>query len=519
MCLLAGTAAARDSAKDLCRKARKAEKAGQIAQAYIWYTQAAALDPRGDTDAWARSFALRTQALTEIGVTPAALGQESPVSDGGGDGADLLGTISPEELKEARRPLPPVQLQARAEGKDFDLTGDARQLFEQVARAYGLAVIFDADFQPGRTVRLRLRGADYREALRTLEAATNTFIVPVGERLFLAAQDTQQKRQELEHNVAVVVPIPETVSIQETQELARAVQQLMEIQKLTVDSQRRLVLIRDRVSKVRPAQAVFDQLLHHRPEVVVEVDFLEVVEGSNLSYGLRLPASVGIEFVGPAGSMGSIPLGLPGLSLNLFGLGIGDAELLASMSRTSTRTLLRSQLRTVSGQPATLHVGDRFPILTQGYFGPVEGPGKVFTPPPTINFEDLGVVVKVTPYVHGNGEVTLEVESEFKVLAGDSINGIPIIANRAFQGVVRLKDNEWAVMAGLFRKSEARAITGIAGLSQIPYLGALFRQTTTDRQTADALLVLKPSIVRLPPDSSLAARIWTGTETKPVSPL
>lgn len=519
VCLLAALAPARDSAKGLYKKARKAEKAGNLAQAYVWYAQAAALDPGGDTDAWGRSLALRTQALTEMDTKPAGLDDASPGPYPGPDRRSLLGIISLEELKEARQPLPPIELQASGDVKDFDLRADPRQLYEQVARAYGLDVIFDSDYQPSNTIRFRISEVDYRQALRTMQAATNTFIVPVSERLFLAAQDTQQKRQELEQNMAVVVPIPETVSVQETQELARAVQQLMEIQKLTVDSQRGLVLIRDRVSKVRPAQAVFEQLLYSRPEVVVEVEFLEVVEGSNLSYGLRLPTSIGIDFLGLPGTSGLIPLGLPGLSLNLFGLGIADAEILASMSRTSTRTLLRSQVRAVSGQEATLHVGDKYPILTQGYFGPVEGPGQVYTPPPTINFEDLGVVVKVTPYVHGDGEVTLEVDTEFKVLAGESLNGIPIIANRSFQGVARLKENEWAVMAGLFKKSEVRAITGLAGLSQIPYLGALFRQTTTERQSSDALLVLKPSIVRLPPDGSLARQIWTGTETKPVSPL
>ncbi|MCP5118531.1 MAG: type II and III secretion system protein, partial [bacterium] len=152
---------------------------------------------------------------------------------------------------------------------------------------------------------------------------------------------------------------------------------------------------------------------------------------------------------------------------------------------------------------------------TAGYFGATEGQGQVFTPPPTISFEDLGVVVKVTPHVHGDEDVTLEVEAEFKVLAGTALNGIPVIANRSFQGVIRLRNDEWAIMAGLVEAQEVRAISGLIGLSQIPILGPLFRRTTTDRNGNEALLVIKPTLVNLPPMELASPEIWTGTESRP----
>ena len=53
----------------------------------------------------------------------------------------------------------------------------------------------------------------------------------------------------------------------------------------------------------------------------------------------------------------------------------------------------------MEGQPATLHVGEKYPIITSGYFGNTSGSGTVYTPPPTITFEDLGLLIKVTPHV------------------------------------------------------------------------------------------------------------------------
>ena len=484
-----------DTATSLLRQARQAEKAGDAAQAYIKYAEAAAQDPENETNAWARSLALRTQALLETKALPAGLdgrsaGDASAVED------SLFGEITDQEIAEARQPLPPLELEAVAGVHGFDIKGDAKQIFEEVARAYGLEVVFDADFQAGKPLRFRADDLDYREALRAVCELTGAFVVPVSERVALVAQDTQQKRQELEHNMAVVLPIPEPTTVQEAQEVAQAVQQLMDIQKAVVDGGKGLVLMRDRVSRVRVAQSLLEQLMLRRPEFVIEVEFIEASEIMRRRYGIGLPSSAPLVWLGdllgnkpPAGELASGLVKFGG-GASLIGLGIANAEVFASMTRTDAAVLLSSQLRTVSGQPATLHVGDRYPIQTQGYFGATGGGGEVFLPPPTINFEDLGLVVKVTPYAHGDDEVTIEVEAEFKVLAGAAINNIPIIATRSIQATTRLRNDEWAVVAGLVRSSEVRAISGLAGLSHIPYLGALVRRDIREADDRRTLLVI-----------------------------
>ena len=510
--------AAQDS-KSLLRKAKKAEKAGDAANAYIYYTQAAALEPN-NTTYWAKSQTLRTKALLQAEFMPADLGREDPSDTPDPELAALLGKITLGDLQESERPQPPERVAGKPGRQHLHLQGNYRELWEKVAERFGLEVVFDGDYTDGEPTRLRSDDVDFEEALRITAAATSSFWTPVSETVLLIAQDTVQKRQDLAPNMAVVIPLPEPVSVQEAQELAQSVQQAMEIQKLVVDSTRRMVLMRDRVAKVRPAQALFEQMLHRRPEVFVEVEFIEVSNNLNRRYGFDLQTSLPIVWLSQVKNLSTtIPTGFNfatfGGGATVFGLGLAGAELFASMSESNSRTLMRSSVRAVAGQKATLKVGERFPILTAGFFGPIEGDGEVFRPPPTINFEDLGVVVNVTPHVHGDREVTLEVETEFKVLAGRAINGIPIIANRTFQGVIRLRNDEWAVMAGLADASEVRSVSGLAGLSQIPILGPLFRRNTTDRERSEALLVLKPTLVNLPPMEVATPEIWTGTETKP----
>ena len=256
-----GVYAAEPSARQLYKQGRKLEKQKDFARAYLLYAEAAAKDP-SHREYWIRAQALRTRAATASGVMPVF--QNEP--NAAGDDAPEVAAATEKEMEDARKPQPPFELKAAPVHRDFDLRADARSLFEQVAKQYGLEVVFDGDYQPGPTIRFRTTDVDYRQAIYALMTVTSSFIVPISDRVFMVVKDTEQKRREVENHIAVVIPIPEPVTLQEAQELGRAVQQLMEIQRFSIDSAQRLVIFRDRASKVRPAQAVLEQLLTHKPQ-------------------------------------------------------------------------------------------------------------------------------------------------------------------------------------------------------------------------------------------------------------
>lgn len=516
-------AGAEKTAGRLFKEGRKAERAGDVVRAYLLYSQAAALEPE-NMSFWLRSQALRAHAsvLAKPKLQPLARA-ESEAEVRREEAPKITGVITGAELVEARRPQPPMELKASGERHDLDFRGDARALFDAVARTYGLEAVFDSEYQPGAAFRLRLEDADYREALRALEAATTSFVAPLGERLFLVAGDTPQKRAELEPTVSVAVPIPAPVTLQEAQELARAVQQAMALVRLTLDSQRRIVLMRDRISKVRPAQALFEQLLRHRAMVAIEVELLELTRSAFTSYGTSLQTLFPLVNFGDFwNSKPFIPAGFTRFAVfgggkTFLGLGVADAQAFARMSRSIGRSLLKTEIRSLDGQEASIHVGDKFPILTGAFLTQVTG-GEASIPPAFI-FEDLGLVLKVTPRVHGMEEVSLDLQAEFKVLTGEALNGIPVIANRQIQSQVRLRNGEWAIVAGMMAASEARSITGPAGLSRLPVIGSLLREDSRSRDSRDLLILLKPVLLSLPPDQQPAELIWLGPENRPLTPL
>jgi hypothetical protein len=145
--------------------------------------------------------------------------------------------------------------------------------------------------------------------------------------------------------------------------------------------------------------------------------------------------------------------------------------------------------------------------------------GTTYAPPPAFNFEDLGLVIKVTPHVHGMEDVGLELETEIKLLTGNSLDGIPEIAQRRVQSQVELRNGESAIVAGLLSSSQARSVLGIPGLSSIPGFGPLLRTNTRDREESVVLIVMKPVIIGAPPDEFVAKPIWVGTEGRPLTPL
>jgi hypothetical protein len=523
LALAIGTAAlcsASDAAERYYKAGEQAQKAGDTLKAYLLYARAAQLDPLNASYAF-RRMALQSAAplaaTPRLGPDPADETLPVTLQAGG----LLSGELSGSELT-----VPPPRLSGSPGKHSFDLRGEPQMILEQVAGAYGIQVIFDSAYQAPPPLRFSIADASYVEALRALEAASDSFFVPLGEHLAMVVRDTAQKRTEMMPVMSLAVPIPERISVQEAQEIATAVQQTMEIRRISLDPARRVIYFRDAVSKVLAARQMFANLSRLRAQVEVDIEFLSVSNTSTLSYGLSLPTSASIVDFGtaflnhPAAATGLNFFALAGGGGTLLGLGIANAAAFATLSKASADTVLRAEIVTLDGQPATLHVGDRYPVTSSSFSGASGGVGFQnggFAP--TIQFEDLGVVLKVTPAVHADHEVTLDVDAQFKTLGADSGNGIPVIGTRQYQGKVRLKDGEWAVIAGLVTTNDAETPAGIAGLMNIPWIGRLFSHQTHTKESTQTLIVLKPHFVALPPWEAAQKPIWTGSESRPITPF
>jgi Flp pilus assembly secretin CpaC len=114
-----------------------------------------------------------------------------------------------------------------------------------------------------------------------------------------------------------------------------------------------------------------------------------------------------------------------------------------------------------------------------------------------IQYQDLGLTLKVTPKVLRGGDVALTVDLKIDALSGSSIDGNPILDTHAYSGVVTVKEGETTEIANELDKSESMAISGTPGISEIPGLNNV---SDKDKQQnyATLLIVMTPHVVRAP---------------------
>lgn len=117
-------------------------------------------------------------------------------------------------------------------------------------------------------------------------------------------------------------------------------------------------------------------------------------------------------------------------------------------------------------------------------------------PYPSVQFEDIGLKVKVTPRLHPGSEVTLHLELEIRSLSASTFNAIPVISNRSVDETVRLKINERSILAGIFDLDKSKSITGFPGAAKIPGIGYAAGLHNPQEQQTELIIVVTPRLLR-----------------------
>jgi hypothetical protein len=497
---------ARAEAQTVFQLARKTEAAGDSLSAFFLYSRAAKMDPSN------AMYAMQQGAVeSRLQQGAVAVPLRDSMLDPSVTPEDRMATrivveqLTPSEVIEGDPARAPMRLKPSTERRSFDLRGTPQPIIEEVLKGFGIEAIFESDFQAPGTTTFRVENISRDEAMHTLELVGGCFFVPVREDQVMVFRDSTDKRNTNAPTMATVIPIPDRMNVQEAQELASGVQQILEIRHIAVDAGRRMIFIRDQEYKVLAARRLVADLLRLRAQVVVDVELISVASHADLTYGMSLQSAFSLSALQ---AFNPVRLSLlPSISTGWFGVMLQDATAFASMTRSSTQASLKSEVRALDGQQVQLHIGDRYPVIT-GLSG--FGTNSV----PTTQFQELGLNLQLTPVVH-DGDVTLTIEADYNVLAGGTNNGIPIISSRKFTGTVQVPYGQWAIVGSLKKLEDSTVVNGIAGLSDIPGLGHMFRKDSIIKDKSDIMLVLKPHLVAEPGFRRPTTAVWMGTETKP----
>jgi general secretion pathway protein D len=242
-----------------------------------------------------------------------------------------------------------------------------------------------------------------------------------------------------------------------------------------------------------------------RPEVVIDVELLEIDRARLKEFGLQIASPAADSTTGPTGINGVADVNRQNLTLrdvrNLTQSDVLLTNVPALFYRllkqdTNTRILANPQLRTSEGMPAQARFGERVPVPVTT-FSPIATGGISQQPITSFNYENIGVNIDITPRTHHDDEVSLALKLEVSSISGAGFGGLPTFGNRYVSTVIRLHDGETNLLAGLIRDDERRVVSGILGLSDIPFVGRLFAHNRKETLETDIVLTLTPRIVRV----------------------
>jgi general secretion pathway protein D len=371
----------------------------------------------------------------------------------------------------------------------------SKAVFLTVGRFANLSTIFDPGFRD-QPLSIDLRNATLVDALAALTATTHTFYRVTAPKTITIIPDTPAKRREYEESIIRTIYLS-NADVKETIDLLRVVVDIRQISPITATNS---ISIKDTPERVAAAVKLITAIDKARPEVVIDVELLEVDRTKLLEYGLQIasPGSPGIS--------GSVDINRPDFRLsNLLNLTAADVFLQGIpglyyrllKNDQATRTLANPHLRTQEGLTATARFGDEVPVPVTT-FAPIAAGGVNTQPITSFTYRNVGVNIDITPRLHHDDDVSLAVKVTLSSLgAATGFGGLPTFGNREISTTIRLKDGETNMLAGLIRDDERTVLSGVPGLSDIPLVGRLFANTHRENQQTDIILTLTPHIVRV----------------------
>lgn len=510
-------------AAKLARAAKQARESGRLVRAYMLFAEAAARDPQNPTYRANRdALAPLAKLLSKANVEHADITEDIEAAQKSANeskGEPLLEGASKKEVQlPYLQPLPKLKVNDGPHDFDFHAI-DERVLLQQVAAAYGVHAVWDSDFKPRPSVNFQLDHADFHAAMEALTASTTTFMFPVSAHVIFFASDTEIKRSEFEPTIALAVPLPDALDQKDLTEAANAVRGVLGLRTLGYDSSTRTVVIRDRVSRARLARSLLEALLLPKAQVSIEVQLMTFDTERNYHYGIALPTTY--QVLGVPGHLGGFQTLLTtalsatnfftlGGGASLFGVGVTNATLFAAYSKSTASNLFDATVVAADGQQASLHVGDQYPIPQSLYSGFQQSGGSIYNPIGQVTYQDLGLLLKLKPHVNGEGAISLEIEAQDDALGTQRIDTVPEISERVFKGAVTLREGQWAIVAGLDADTVTTTRSGWPGVSQIRGLNEVLAENTRDHTASKVLLVIKPTITRLPMSDSVSPQYLLG---------
>jgi general secretion pathway protein D len=364
-----------------------------------------------------------------------------------------------------------------------------RTVFEVISRTSGLNFLFDKDVRTDQKTSIFLKNS-------TIESAVN-----------LTLLTNQLEQRVLDANTVLIYPNtqakqrdyqPLTVKSfylanAEAKTVAATLRALLKSRDVVVDEKLNLVILRDSPEAIRIAEKLVAVHDVPEPEVMMEVEILEVKRTRLLDLGIRWPDQLSLSpIAGGAGGVLTVA-DLRNLSSATTAASIGPVTINARKTDSDANILANPRIRARNREKAKILIGERVPNITTTS----TSTGFVAE---SVNYVDVGLKLEVEPTIYLDGEVAIKVALE----VSNIINQVQTksgsvayqIGTRTAQTVLRLRDGENQVLAGLINDEDRRTANKVPGLGEVPVVGRLFGSQLDDGTKTEIVLSITPRVLR-----------------------
>jgi general secretion pathway protein D len=511
-------------ARDLLQRADEARRAGKLDVAAEFYTKALKVDPASDRarrglsgveqDArHAEALAAVEVLLRESKLDVARERINAVLADNPGhpQANALLAQVRDraEKQQQARAAAVAAQSVMRKPVTLQFRDANLRMVFEALSRTTGLNVILDRDVRADLKTTIFVKDAAVEDTVdlillqnqlekRTLNANT-LFIYP-------ATTAKQKEYQDLHVRTFQIANA-------DAKYLQGMLKSVLKLKEVSVDDRTNTLVMRDTRDAIAVAAKVIAAHDVPEPEVMLEVEVLEVSHDRLSNLGIKFPEGFQVATPNSANTLGA----LKNLTRNQLLVSPLQLGLNLKLEDTDANLLASPRIRARHKEKARIMIGDRVPILTNAVT-PVSSGSPVITG--SVQYQDVGLKLEFEPQIYSATEVGIKINLEVSNIVkevGDPANGGSLayqIGTRNAQTSLRLRDGETQILAGLISDQERNVSSRLPGLGHLPTVGKLFGNNSGTNTKSEIVLSITPRIVRPPVVLEATLRdIFSGTES------
>jgi general secretion pathway protein D len=394
-----------------------------------------------------------------------------------------------------------------------------KMVFEVLARQTGINFVLDKDVKSDSKTTIFVQEVPIEEAI-DLVLDQNTLARQIlSSNMVLIYPNTTAKQKDYEEQIVHTFYLTNALP----KDVESMLKSMLGAKTLFVDERTSVVVMRDTPDAVRMAEKLVASIDVPEPEVLIEVEVLEIARSKLLNLGITPPSSFTASASSVAkGAAASATGGASNLVLsdlshqNANTIQVSSVSLTANALQTvgNTNTLASPRIRARNKEKAKILIGSRVPVITSSTALLSNGTANSSS----VQYLDVGLTLEVQPTVYLDGDVSIKVGLEVSSITNTVVVGgtqAYTIGTRNANTLLRLKDGETQVLAGLIQDSDTRNAAGIPGLSQIPVVGRLFGSHNSDREKSEIVLSITPHIIRTQSRAaSDSTEFWYGTETR-----